>query len=175
MHPDDTLPDGAVHIPLRGRGETITAYAIVDAADASEIGQYHWFARRRDGVPDYAVRHAQWPDGRFRLIGMHRQIMELLDTPVSVQVDHIDGNGLNNRRRNLRVVTHAENMQNRKIQKNNKSGIRGVHWEKSKNRWRAQAGLNGHLYRLGTFKTPEDAERAVMAWRAEHMPYAVDR
>lgn len=71
---------------------------------------------------------------------MHRLIMGF---PVNMEVDHINGDTLDNRRCNLRICTHAENMANRKIHRDNTSGYRGVYWSKERNMWRVQIYING--------------------------------
>ena len=72
-------------------------------------------------------------------------------------VDHINNNGLDNRLSNLRVCTRSQNKANSRKYKNNKSGYRGVSWDKSKNKWRAQIGIRGKNYRLGRFNDPLEA------------------
>lgn len=93
---------------------------------------------------------------------MHRLIMGF---PKHMVVDHIDGDGLNNRRSNLRLVTRAQN--NRKsnsvLPRHNKSGFRGVCLEKSSKKWCAfirTADVNRKQTRIGRFKTAEEAARA---------------
>lgn len=73
-------------------------------------------------------------------------------------VDHIDRDGLNNRRRNLRHTTHAVNMRNAKLSKRNTSGYRGV--TKDRNRWQAKICVNGVAYYVGWYATAEEAARA---------------
>lgn len=92
---------------------------------------------------------------------MHRLILNLLGNQ---QTDHINGNGLDNRRSNLRICNHADNMKNRKIAKNNRSGLKGI-WYSAKHRgWRAQIRSNGVRYHLGCFSNAEDAHEAY--WQA---------
>lgn len=83
-------------------------------------------------------------------------------------IDHIDGNRTNNKFENLREVTHTQNMQNRKMSKKNKSGFKGVTWDKSKCRWRAQIKVGGCFVLLGTFKKAELAADAYKAAATEH-------
>jgi hypothetical protein len=77
-----------------------------------------------------------------------------------VQVDHINGNGLDNRKANLRLATVAENSQNARRRKDNASGFKGVYWDKYWKRWKAQIRYDGKCKRLGTFSTPEEAHEA---------------
>ncbi|HUB72809.1 MAG TPA: HNH endonuclease [Solirubrobacteraceae bacterium] len=95
--------------------------------------------------------------------------------PDDPEVDHVNGNRLDNRRVNLRVASHSENMQNRHgLTATNTSGYRGVSWHKRRRKWIAYAQLDGRAYYLGYFDTAEEADEAVKAWRAEHMPFSAD-
>lgn len=81
-----------------------------------------------------------------------------MNPPIGMQVDHIDGNGLNNQRSNLRIATHLQNQRNRQhMNKNNSSGYRGVTWCKGAGRWMAQLSLNYKHVHLGLFDSPIDA------------------
>ncbi|OMF54823.1 hypothetical protein BK138_16230 [Paenibacillus rhizosphaerae] len=100
---------------------------------------------------------------------MHRLIM---DVPEGKVIDHININGLDNREINLRIVTQAENSQNKKAQKNSKTGIRGVSWNKAAKKWQAQYAINRKKVKVGYFDDIEDARRAVERARRERMPYS---
>lgn len=104
-------------------------------------------------------------------IKLHRWIT---NCPENMEVDHYNNDTLDNRRLiNLRVSSHAENLQNRlKACINSKSGIRGVWWEERKQKWQAQIKLNGKNKHLGYFSTIEDAEIAVKAARRIYMPFS---
>lgn len=85
-------------------------------------------------------------------------------------VDHIDGNALNNNINNLRACTSKQNQENRKgANKNSTTGIRGVFLSKNKKikRWRAEVRHNGKTLHLGTYDTIEEAERVVVSKRKE--------
>jgi len=90
---------------------------------------------------------------------LHRLIA---DCPEGMMVDHINGNTLDNRRSNLRVCTHAENMRNRKIHKNNKSGFKGVYLDRITGKWKAQIRNNRKRFYLGSYETPEEASKAYL-------------
>lgn len=77
-----------------------------------------------------------------------------------VLTDHINLDGLDNRRANLRPATHAENLRNRGRQTNNSSGFKGVTWNKRARKWQAQIGMPGSKSYLGIFVDPEEAARA---------------
>lgn len=121
--------------------------AIVDDEDFEFLNQWKWFAQK-DKNTFYAVR------GFGKRIRMHRVIM---NTPNDMQVDHIDGNGLNNTRANLRNCTVAENTRNRKKPSTNTSGYMGVF--PSAKKWRAEI-THGKKIHLGYFDNPVDAAHA---------------
>ena len=87
---------------------------------------------------------------------MHRMIMQ---APKGVEVDHINGNGLDNRRENLRLATRHENCRNARKQQGCSSRYRGVSWYKTKQRWESRLNFNGRLYHLGYHDDEEDAAR----------------
>lgn len=129
--------------------------AIIDAADVELVGMKNWYALPAPGTV-YARREVR-RDGKKIRIPMHRVITQ---PPTGMEVDHIDGNGLNNRRSNLRVVTHAQNLSNRGAPKNNTSGKKGVVWMKDEKRWRAQIGVNGKNMHIGCYPTIDLAHAA---------------
>lgn len=90
-------------------------------------------------------------------MSMHRFIM---DAPKGQQVDHINGNKLDNRKSNLRICSHSENLRNQRKPKDNKSGFKGVSWHKGAKRWCAEIRSNGKRHHLGYFDTAEDAAKA---------------
>ena len=75
-------------------------------------------------------------------------------------IDHIDNNRLNNNVSNLRWVTFQENSMNQKLSTNNTSNYKGVHFDKQRNKWRAQIYINGKNKHLGYFEKIEDAVNA---------------
>lgn len=88
----------------------------------------------------------------------HRFIMGVTDP--KIYIDHINGNPLDNRKENLRICTQEQNSCNRGPQKNNKSGYKGVSWEKRQNKWRTQIKINEQQTHLGLFDDPVEAARA---------------
>jgi hypothetical protein len=83
------------------------------------------------------------------------------------EVDHIDGNPLNNHYTNLRWATRTEQMCNTQKPKNNTSGVKGVTWKKDKEKWKAYCSLNNKQYHFGYYNNREDAEKAVIEGRAK--------
>jgi hypothetical protein len=102
-----------------------------------------------------------------RTIYLHRLIMKPNE---DMSVDHINNNPFDNRRSNLRIVTHAQNMQNMSAHKGSQSGIRGV--SRLRNKWRARLTVNEKEYYLGVFLDKHEAEKAIKEARRKFMPYS---
>ena len=100
-----------------------------------------------------------------RRILMHQLIM---GKPQNGCLDHKDGNGLNNRRENLRVATLTQNCANRRVHKNSKSGFKGVYYEPRKNRYIAHIKKNYKRFWLGSFRDPIDAAKAYDSAATKH-------
>jgi hypothetical protein len=105
----------------------------------------------------YAARNCKRGAGPRKKILMHRVIA---DTPDGLFADHRDGNGLNNRRGNLRSATHQQNTQNCRTRKDNRVGLKGVAPSSVPNKWVARIVWRGKLRHLGTFDAPEKAHEA---------------
>ena len=132
---------------------TQNKYALVDNKDFKYLNQFRWHAHK-DRTNYYAIRYIS-KNKRSR---MHREIVGSIEK--GKEVDHADGNGLNNQRKNLRVCSHLENMRNTKLSSRNTSGIKGVSWYQANNKWRADASMDGKLIYLGSFKNIKDANNA---------------
>lgn len=74
--------------------------------------------------------------------------------------DHINGNGLDNRRANLREATSVQNACNRRLGSKNTSGFKGVSWKAASKKWVARIKTHGKATHLGYFSTPQEAARA---------------
>lgn len=125
--------------------------AIVDITDFDWLNKWKWCALR-DGRTFYAVRFVR--KGGAKLIRMHREIMELKNGEYA---DHINGDGLDNRKSNLRLATASQNGANRRLGINNCSGIKGV--IRLGNGWNAQITFHGKTKNLGHFADIESAKR----------------
>lgn len=91
----------------------------------------------------------------------HRLIWLMMTGQEADTIDHIDGNGLNNRWDNLRSVSVADNLRNRRKPSTNTSGVVGVSWNNQRNKWHSQiSGNNGKRKHLGYFTTIEEAAEA---------------
>lgn len=147
--------------------------ALIDAEDAKRVLQYKWtlFSRKdRNKQTEYAVRYLRnGKDGRTSE-GLHRFIM---NEPKGFEVDHINGNGLDNRKANLRIATRAQNAQNIK-RADNQTGFKGVYFHKGNQLFHACISANGQKYSCGYFDTAEEAARAYDAKAKElHKEFAV--
>jgi hypothetical protein len=140
--PRDSPDDSIRFIPL-SQG----LYATVDAADYERVSQYKWFATGCRGKV-YAARHVE-----HRLVLMHRFIM---NPPRDKCVDHSDGNGLNNRRANLRICTLQENSCN----KHGKRKFIGVYPYGKTGKYQGRIMKQGRSYHTCLFDDPLDAARA---------------
>lgn len=131
--------------------------AIVDNQDYEWLSRWKWYAQRTPSGEFYAKRNA-WDKVRFVSFKMHRVIMNA--QPES-EVDHVNGNKLDNQRSNLRICTHPQNVCNARIRKDNSCGYKGVHLEKRYGgKWFAIIGVNGKSKFLGYHPTSEAAARA---------------
>ncbi len=128
--------------------------AKVDVEDFERVLERHWHV---DGA-GYA-RTNIWSNGKKSSAPrLHRYILGEFDT--KLHVDHINGDKLDNRKSNLRVVTCSENAMNRGKQSNNSSGHKGVIFDKSRNKWRAEICFNRTRKYLGRFDSAEEASEA---------------
>jgi hypothetical protein len=128
--------------------------AVIDDADA-ELAQYKWsaFEGRNTWYAIRSTKSASTKTGRTN-IQLHAAIMQ---PPEGYEVDHEDGNGLNNVRSNLRIATRSQNQGNTRLGSNNSSGYKGVYWSKKLQKWVAQIGMDGKLTYLGLYDTAEEA------------------
>lgn len=115
-------------------------YTLVDDDDFTELNKNKWYAKKA-GRTFYATRNEKG-------IRMHRVIM---NPPKNMEVDHKDGDGLNNQKSNLRICTHSQNAKNKGKRKSNKSGYKGVCWDEHSKKWHAQIVFNKKTKHLGKF------------------------
>lgn len=147
-------------IPLSGG----KAFAVVDSSDWPEVSQYTWCLLNADGK-QYAVREEPMQNGRRgKQILMHRQLLCAEDGQLC---DHNDGDGLNNRRSNIRIATAAENAQNTRKARGG-SRFKGVSWEKRWNHWRVVIQVDGKQKYIGSFNDEVEAAKAYNKAAEEH-------
>jgi hypothetical protein len=151
---------------------------LIDEEDWDKVSRHAWNigARYRTGSNKFHVRTSvPHPDGGYRTnhgicrkkqttLRLHQLIM---NTPKGMQTDHINGDTLDNRKENLRICTHTENICNRGAHKNNRSGYKGVTRRKTrhgrwaiKNPYWARIYYEKKEYSIGYYPTAEEAARA---------------
>lgn len=131
--------------------------ALVDDRDFELVSRYKWYAFEAYKGKVYASSREGWA-----ALLMHRVI---LNAPKGVPVDHKDGNGLNNQRSNIRLVTWSENQFNRGRPrwKEGSSEFKGVHWYELTKQWEAKICANGRRVHIGYFDNARDAAIAYNA------------
>jgi hypothetical protein len=124
--------------------------ALVDDKWYAYLCQFSWQARYDQSTGKwYAARQVH-----RKFIYMHR---EILNAPDYLHVDHINGDTLDNREKNIRLATSAENAWNRDKYKNNTTGYKGVTYEKGRGKFRAQITVHGKPINLGRYDEAIDA------------------
>ena len=146
--------------------------ALVDDEDYPELSGYHWVLQGRPDGRAHCFRNTkQIGPLRRRRIYMHQHIFGVCGRRGGVVVDHINGDGLDNRRSNLRVATWAQNLWNSRC-RSQISGYRGVYPSRGTSAsWWVQFQSGGVLYYLGCFHDPIEAalayDNAVIGLRGE--------
>lgn len=133
---------------------TKNKFAIVDDEDFIYLMQWNWFTIKPENR-FYAV----CDERGNKTILMHRAIMKMSDDD-DREVKHLDGNGLNNTRENLLILTHAQSRQGIEKRSDNTSGYKGVFWRKDNNKWMAAIGYENRDIYLGMFVDKIEAARA---------------
>ena len=128
-------------------------FTLIDEDDFQRVNnQGSWYAFPHQD--SYYATRGDYSSGKRKNIFLHRFIM---NCPEGKEVDHINGDKLDNRKSNLRICTRSENAKNRRISKNNTSGFKGVHWHKGNKKWFAEICSNGkRIYGRG-YNTKEEA------------------
>jgi hypothetical protein len=149
------MDDRTARIELRRKDEP-SLWAVVDATDLARAQQHSWrpMVRKRTS---YALTTIRREDGSAASLYLHRF---LLNAPTGLSVDHIDHDGLNNRRSNLRLGTQSQNLGNARNIRGGSSRFKGVTWSKIRRTWIAEIGVGGKMIYLGSFAVEEEAARA---------------
>ena len=130
-------------------------YALVDDSDFEYLNQFNWTTSKAiSRNTHYAGRGFKRSDGKWTTMRMHREIM---DAPKGMEVDHIDGNGLNNQRANLRICTRSENARNMIKRAKAYSKYKGVSWHIRYKVWYSTITISYKRKYLGRFKTELEA------------------
>jgi len=132
-------------------------FALVDDEDFEYLNQFKWCALKRPHT-FYAVRNLPNGKGKQKLIGMHRVILKVTDG--EIECDHIDWNGLNNQKSNLRLCTSAQNEKNKKPIEGRASKYKGVCWHKGAKKWYSQIIIKNKKTYLGCFIDEIEAAKA---------------
>ena len=132
---------------------TKNLHTIVDDDDYSYLSQWKWCADSK-GYAVRSERRSETGTTKRKIVLMHREILKV---EKSQQVDHISGNVLDNRKSNLRIATHSQNMRNRKLQSNNSTGYKGVWYNRKKDRFIATIKINGQSRTLKYCRTALEA------------------
>jgi hypothetical protein len=158
-----------IRVPVYHRFRGLVAHALIDDEDQELVMPYRWCLDVHGYVVTYLPETFAHPKYQLRL---HRLLLEL---PYGDrrEGDHEDHNPLNNQRSNIRIATKAQNGQNQKGLREKSSVYRGVF--RCRGKWIAQGRLNYKAYHIGSYDTEQEANQAAIAWRAEHMPFAVEQ
>lgn len=143
---------------------------LIDKEDLEKIIKYRWYITKHENT--FYARTQKKEGNKYKGLYMHRLIKECPEIKV---IDHRNGNGLDNRKCNLKICTQKENSKNQKLSNNNTSGYRNIFWNKINNTWDVQIKHR----RLGQFKSKNEAVKARNKYLIENMQdelfYAYDR
>jgi len=158
--------------PFRRIPLTQGKFAIVDPQDYERLRAIKWHANQ--GPQTWYAVHSltNGRNAKRKNLQMHNLV---LDVPPGMYADHVNHNGLDNRKANLRAVTHTQNVwHRRKFRPPSRSKYKGVDWAKDMKRWRARIRVNGKRIYLGSFENELDAAKAYdAAARKHHGDFAV--
>lgn len=147
--------------------------ALVDEEYFEKINKFKWYAwnyNKKNGF--YALRNILINNKRST-ISMHKEIM---GSSNNLCIDHINGNGLDNRKSNLRFCTRQQNQFNRKYHnKNNKLKTKGIIWDKQRKKFRAEIKFNRKLIYLGRYNTLPEARQARKTAELKHFGEFAER
>lgn len=130
--------------------------ALIDVEDYEAVAHIKWHMTSNGYARGYIHQTSDRPGHGVR---MHRFILGM-QTGDAREVDHINGDRLDNRRANLRICTRLENSRNTKLSPRNTSGYKGVYWSKRHQRWHVQIWVNTKTKHIGLFNTPEEGYAA---------------
>jgi len=144
-----------MEMALYNHQNKIVAYTKFDKEDLEKIRHFKWYYF----IFKYVARGY-----KNKIFLMHR---EIIDVPKMMQIDHINGDGLDNRKNNLRIATHGQNMMNKNKPKPKSSIYKGVFSNKLKNKWYSQIAFNYKSYHIGSFDNERHAAMAYDIWAKE--------
>ena len=148
---------------------------LISTSDLQKVQAFPntWFVKWNSCTESFYVRgNAPKVDGKSKGVYLHRLVTGAKKGQIP---DHLNHDTLDNRKENLRLVSHAENMQNRKgNQSNNTSGIRGVAWDGRIGKWMTYLNVNGKRTYFGNYHDKHEAEKVVTEARKRMMPNATN-
>lgn len=121
-------------------------YTVVDEEDYKKYSGFNWFYSKRG--------YAEGRMGGKRMLKLHRLIS---NAPDGLEVDHINRDKLDNRKSNLKICTHLENMQNQNAHRDNSSGHKFIYWYASRKKWQVQIYNKQKKINVGYFENLKDA------------------
>ena len=138
----------------------------MDAEDEKKLEGYIWHVEKykdKYGFRFYAraFKYYKSENGKYKRksFRMHRLILDV-ENDKTILVDHVDRNGLNNTRENLRICDSSQNQANKLSFVNSSSKYKGVSWNKRENRWKVAITIYGKKYNLGSFTDESEAAKA---------------
>jgi hypothetical protein len=136
--------------------------SIIDGVDRQWISEHRWYAVKQRKRRDCYAERKITISGKRAHIFLHQAVWEMHNGPIpaGMEIDHINGNGLDNRLRNLRLATRSQNMYNRRKLTTTSSKFKGVSYAKREGRWVAYIRQNRSRIHLGYFETELDAALA---------------
>lgn len=146
-------------------------FALVDDEDFERINNFKWYANKSYTTNTWYAERTPIVNGKKINLRMHREILGI--TKKQIYVDHIDHDGLNNQKLNLRKCTASQNQANGSSARTSTSKYLGVSWDKSRGKWRASITKNWSFVRSARFDSEKDAAIAYNRWALEvHGQYA---
>ena len=147
-----------VVIFVKGYGQIFEC--IIDSEDFNEVDSIKnsWYVSKRRGM--YYVYYQPTIDGKRRTVMLHQFLLETFGKKFEVVVDHIDGDTMNNRRKNIQVTSQLENVHKAKVMKTNKLGVKHVRFRSDRNKYQVQFERNRKNIHVGYFDTLDDAIQA---------------
>jgi len=164
---NDYKTNGKITIIYQKHNDGTCSEIIIDAVDLLKAQEfpYTWFTDKRK----YVYGHILTSSGYRKKIYLHRWILGYFG---NLEVDHINRNRLDNRRKNLRIVTRGENRQNLGVRRDSGSGLRGLTWCEATKKWRVRVRVNGKITHLGYFRNKDEAVFIAKKARAKLMPFS---
>lgn len=166
------LSGGVANLRVVNASRGFVGEALVDEADLTALRAFgrHWRAAWHASTGQFMVVANAKIEGRWTGVLLHRLIM---GAPAGLDVDHINHSMLDCRRANLRLCTRSENLQNRRgAMSTSTSGLRGVSWDRAREKWRAHLTIKGRYVDLGRFESRDAAHSAAVVGRATLMTHS---